>query len=167
MPPRKAAPKKRTVRKASERPARSLALDIRNPLTTEITLTIDRPRKLRFTMLESAEFRRRTGISVMKDGLDPLELNEDELLHFLCAANMAEDPDVTPADLAPHIVGDRFVVVLGAVLTLASDFSPQGEGDQNPLVASVRSLLTTPASGRSRHRPSASPIGNTGRSHPA
>lgn len=155
--------------------SRGLTLDA-HPLATEVTLTLDRPRRLRFTLHEAAEFRKRTGISVWTgegtpgaQGLDIGALTEDQLLELLAVACMAEDPSVTPARLASSIAGEKLMEVVAALMVLIGDFLPEVSEDvaENPLVASALLRLTSEATGRSPLRPWALRSGTTGGSHPA
>ena len=147
---------------------RGLVMD-GHPLTTEVRLTLDRPRTLRFTMAEAAAFGKRTGISVWKQGIDVGELEEEQLLELLAVCCHAEDPTVTPEQLAPHIAGEKLTDVVSAVLVLIGDFMPPMPEDalENPLLASALLRLMSSSTGRSPFKTSESPKPNTGRSRPA
>jgi hypothetical protein len=147
-----------------------------SPLATEVSLTLDRPRKLRFTMAEASEFRRRTGISVWTGegtedgtGLNIAALNETQLLELLTVTCLADDPGVTPGMLGPHIAGEKLLDVVAALMVLVADFLPDVSEEvlENPLVASALLQLMSESTGRSRRKPSGSAMRSSGGSHPA
>jgi hypothetical protein len=149
-----------------------------SPLVTEVRLKIDRerPRRLRFTMAEAAAFRKRTGISVFTgkgtpndEGLDVCALEEEQFLELLAVCCFADDPTVTPEQLAPHLHGMNLVDALAAVGTVVGDFHPDMTEDvlENPLLANALIHLMRRSTGRSPHRRSASPKSSSGASPPA
>jgi hypothetical protein len=142
-----------------------------HPLATEVTLVLDRPRKLRFTLSEASEFRRRTGISVWTGegtpngtGLDIGALDEEQLLELLTVTCIADDPTVTPETLGPHLAGETLMEVVAALMVLVGDFLPDAPEDvlENPLMASALLRLMSADTGRSPLKPSAFRKGNTG-----
>lgn len=149
---------------------RGLTLDA-HPLATEVTLRLDRPRKLRFTMREAVELRKRTGISVWTGegtpsgrGLDLGALDEVGLLELLTICCEAEDPEVTAEQLAPHLAGEKLVDAVAALMVLLGDFHPDvSEGEpENPLVASALIHLMSGSTGRSQRKRSGSTNPSTG-----
>ncbi|MFW6031003.1 MAG: hypothetical protein ACOC9T_00300 [Myxococcota bacterium] len=150
--------------------SRGLHLD-ESPLATVVTLTLDRPRKLRFTMREAAEFRRRTGVSVWTGegtpdgmGLNFAALSEDHLLELLTVCCLNEDPEVTADELAEYLAGEKLKEVVAALMVLVSDFLPEVSEDDpaNPLVAGALIHLMSGSTGRSPRKPSDSRSGTTG-----
>lgn len=148
-----------------------------SPLVTEVRLKIDRlePRRLRFTMAEAAAFRKRTGISVFTgkgtpndEGLDVYALEEEQFLELLAVCCFADDPTVTPEQLAPHLHGKNLVDALAAVGTVVGDFHPDMTEDvlENPLLANALVHLMRRSTGRSPRRHSASPRSSSGASPP-
>jgi hypothetical protein len=148
-----------------------------SPLVTEVRLRIDRtePRTLRFTLAESAAFRKRTGISVFTgkgtpgdEGLDIYALEEEQFLELLAVCCFADDPTVTPEQLAPHLHGQNLVDALAAVGTVVGDFHPDMTEDvlENPLLANALVHLMRRSTGRSPRRRSASPKSSSGASPP-
>lgn len=134
-----------------------------HPLVTEIRLKLDRPepRTLRFTMAEASAFLKQTGISVWTgkgtpdgQGLDILALEVDQLVHLLAVCCFADDPTVTPEQLAPHLVGENLLDVIGAVAKVVGDFHPPISEDvlKNPLVASALIRWMSSSTGRSQLR---------------
>jgi hypothetical protein len=140
-----------------------------HPLATEVRLTLDRPRKLRFTISEAREFLRRTGISVWTEGINIGELDEEQLLQLLTVACLAEDPGVKPEQLAPFIAGEKLLDVVSALMVLISDFLPDVSEEvlENPLVASALLRLMSEGTGRSPLKGSGLKARNTGGSHRA
>jgi hypothetical protein len=163
----KAAPKKRAA--ASRTPKQtqvSAGLQVeKHPLVTEVRLALDRPRKLRFTMAEASEFKRRTGISVWKQGINVGELEEEQFLELLAVCCLADDPAVTAAELAPALAGKTLLDATAALLVVVGDFVETPEDIlENPLMASALIRLMSSSTGRSPLRRSGSRTSSSGAS---
>lgn len=155
------------------RVSRGLVLDA-HPLATVVTLTLDRPRRLRFTMAEAVRLKKTTGISVWTgegtpdgQGLDIGALDETVLLELLTICASADDPSVTADALAPHVAGETLMDVVAALMVLVGDFLPEVPEDlvENPLMASALLRLMSSSTGRSPQARSGSGNGITGGSH--
>lgn len=92
--------------------------------SVEVTLLLDRPRRLRFTMAEAAAFHRRTGISVWQKGVDVYELEAQQLVELLAICAHHEDPEVTPEGIAAHLSGKRLVDAVAAAVLLTQNLVP-------------------------------------------
>ena len=138
--------------------------DSPHPLVPAVRLDLDRQRTLRFTMTESVEFRRRTGISIFREGLNLYELDEEQFLELLTVMASHDDSEVTAGDLAPYVYSERVTDVLAAMSLLLAEFQPPTpEGmEENPLVASALSHLGKRSTGRSPRRRSESESGSSG-----
>lgn len=133
-----------------------------NPIPPIVTIDLDRPRQLRLTMRESIEYRRRSGRSLLKEGVYLLEMEEDDLLNLLCACASWQDPGVQTAELAPYIHGQKLTEIVAALMVLLDGFTPplpegtpEEDGEENPLQAGARMYWEMMSTGRSRQAPSA------------
>lgn len=109
-----------------------------SPAARTVQVELDRPRELRLTFLEGLAFNRATSISIARDGVDLLDLDEEQFCELVrCCAS---DPDLTTEVVAAHIHAGNIAQVLEALAVLVADYLDQGaeaaegEGD-GPLAA--------------------------------
>ena len=99
------------------------------------TIQLDKERTLRFDFPAAVEFKKVSGISIMRGDLNEKTLDEESGVTLITACLRHEDPELTPDDVARALTIESFTEALEKITALMKAFQERAEktGRPNPL----------------------------------
>ncbi len=91
-------------------------------MSDTVTIQLDRERTLRFDFSAAVEFKKVSGISIMRGDLNEKTLDEESGVALITACLRHEDPELSPDDVARILTLESFAEALEKVTALMTAF---------------------------------------------